>query len=583
MKKSASLRGFSAYRVWTLLPSIEISYLPDLLMFGAGIALFYGVLVVGKTWLGPFTPQVEISRSPLALPAYAGLSLLRITLAYALSLGFALVYGYIAAYNAKAERFMIPLLDVLQSIPVLSFLPGVMLAMVALFPSRQLGVELGAILLIFTGQVWNMAFSFYASLKSIPREMREAAKIYGFSWWQRFTEVELPFAAIGLVWNSMMSVAGGWFFLMACEMFVLGSRDFRLPGLGSYLQTAASVGDTRSILWGVATMIAVIVLLDQFIWRPVIAWAEKFKVEQVESTDTPRSWVLNLIRHSRGLAQIRQKTLRPLGERVMLYFSRVPADDEVEKSSAWKTRVTRVIGVVVLAGMSYGVVRVVMILIGLQKSELQEAGLGLIATFLRVNLTLLLGALWTIPAGVAIGFNPKLARIAQPLAQIAASVHATALFPVVLLLLIRVGGGLGLGSIVLLLLGTQWYILFNVIAGAIAIPTDLKECCSVFRIGGIERWKKLILPGIFPYLITGLVTASGGAWNASIIAEYFHFKGQIFSTVGLGAVISQATDSGNFDLLLAATLCMAATVVTINRLVWRRLYGLAETRFRLET
>jgi NitT/TauT family transport system permease protein len=583
MKKSVSLRGFSAYRIWTQLPSLEISYLPDLLMFGAGIALFYGVLVVGRHWLGPFTPEIEISRSPWALVAYAGYSLLRITIAYALSLAFTLVYGYVAAYNPRAERFMIPLLDVLQSIPVLSFLPGVMLAMVALFPGRQLGVEAGAILLIFTGQVWNMAFSFYASLKSIPKEMREAANIYHFSWWQRFIEMELPFAAIGLVWNSMMSVAGGWFFLMACEMFVLGDRDFRLPGLGSYLQTAASAGDTRSILYGVGTMIAVIVLLDQFIWRPVISWAEKFKVEQVESSDAPRSWVLDLIHHSRSLAQIRKKTVHPLSERVMLYFSRVRSSDDAEPSSAWRIWLVRSLGVVLLAGMSYGVVRVVMILTGLQKAELQEAALGLGATFLRVNLTLLLGALWTIPAGVAIGFNPRLARIAQPLAQIAASVPATALFPVVLLLLIRVGGGLGIGSIVLLLLGTQWYILFNVIAGAIAIPTDLKECCSVFRMKGIERWKKLILPGIFPYLVTGMVTASGGAWNASIIAEYFHFKGHIYTTVGLGATISQATDSGNFDLLLAATMMMAATVVTINRLVWRKLYGLAETRYRLET
>ena len=583
MKKSISLRGFSAYRIWAQLPGIEISYLPDLLMFGAGIALFYGVLVVGRTWLGPFTPEVEISRSPFALAAYAGYSLLRITLAYVLSLAFTLVYGYVAAYNPRAERFMIPLLDVLQSIPVLSFLPGVMLAMVALFPGRQLGVEAGAILLIFTGQVWNMAFSFYASLKSIPKEMREAAKVYQFSGWQRFIEMELPFAAIGLVWNSMMSVAGGWFFLMACEMFVLGARDFRLPGLGSYLQTAASAGDTRSILWGVATMIAVIVLLDQFVWRPVIAWAEKFKVEQVESSDAPRSWVLDLIRHSRSLAQIRKKTVRPLSEHLMLYFSRARSGDKPEQRSAWKTWLTRVLAVVVLAGISYGVVRVVMILTGLQKAEVQEAAIGLGATFVRVNLTLLLGALWTIPAGVAIGFNPRLARIAQPLAQIAASVPATALFPVVLLLLIRVGGGLGIGSVVLLLLGTQWYILFNVIAGAIAIPTDLKECCSVFRMKGVERWKKLILPGIFPYLVTGMVTASGGAWNASIVAEYFHFKGHIYTTVGLGATISQATDAGNFHLLLAATMMMAATVVTINRLVWRKLYALAETRYRLET
>lgn len=583
IKKSITLRGFSAYRIWTQLPSIEISYLPDVLMFGAGLALFYGLLVVGRTWLGPFTPEVEILRSPLALPAYAGYSLLRITIAYVLSLAFTLVYGYIAAYNPRAERFMIPLLDVLQSIPVLSFLPGVMLAMVALFPGRQLGVEAGAILLIFTGQVWNMAFSFYASLKSIPNEMREAAKVYRFSWWQRFIQMELPFSVIGLVWNSMMSVAGGWFFLMACEMFVLGSRDFRLPGLGSYLQTAASAGDTPSILWGVGVMIAVIVLLDQFVWRPVIAWAEKFKVEQVESTDTARSWVLNLLRHSRSLASISMKTVSPLGERLMVYFSQRRSAGEPEDRSPWKIWLVRLLALLLLGGIGYGVVRVVMILTGLQRAELHEAGIGLLATFLRVNVALLIGALWTIPAGVAIGFNPKLARIAQPLAQIAASVPATALFPVVLLLLIRLGGGLGVGSIVLLLLGTQWYILFNVIAGAIAIPTDLKECCKVFRLEGWQRWRKLILPGIFPYLVTGLVTASGGAWNASIIAEYFHFKGQIYTTTGLGATISQATDQGNFDLLLAATMMMAATVVTINRLVWRRLYALAETRFRLET
>jgi NitT/TauT family transport system permease protein len=585
MKKSISLRGFSAYRLWSQLPHLETSHLPDVIMFGAGIALFYGVVTVGRSWLGPFTPAVEISRSLWVLPAYAGYSLLRITIAYALSLGFTLVYGYVAAYNPRAERFMIPLLDVLQSIPVLSFLPGVMLAMVALFPGRQLGVELGAILLIFTGQVWNMAFSFYASLKSIPKDMREAATIYRFSWWQRFIQMELPFSAIGLVWNSMMSVAGGWFALMVCEMFVLGPRDFRLPGLGSYLQTAASAGDTPSILWGIATMVAVIVLLDQFVWRPVIAWAEKFKVEQVESTDAPRSWVLNLIEHSNGLAKIRQKTLRPLGERLLLYFAKKNAEESPEVISAplWRDWMMRALGVLVLGGIGYGVVQVAIILSGLQKVELHEAALGLGATFLRVNVALLIGALWTIPAGVAIGFNPRLARIAQPLAQIAASVPATALLPVILLVLIRIGGGLGLASIVVLLLGTQWYVLFNVIAGAMAIPTDLKECCSVFRMRGIERWKKLILPGIFPYLVTGLVTASGGAWNASIVAEYFHFKGQIYTTTGLGATISQATDSGDFHLLLIATMMMAATVVTINRLVWRRLYALAETRFRLET
>jgi NitT/TauT family transport system permease protein len=584
MKKSISLRGFSAYRLWAQLPSLEVSHLPDVIMFAAGIALFYGVVTVGRGWLGPFTPSVEISRSPWALPAYAGYSLLRITIAYLLSLGFALAYGYIAAYNLRAERFMIPLLDVLQSIPVLVFLPPVMLAMVALFPGRQLGVELGAILLIFTGQVWNMAFSFYASLKSIPKEMRETATVYRFSAWQRFTQMELPFSAIGLVWNSMMSVAGGWFALMVCEMFVLGSRDFRLPGLGSYLQTAASAGDTASILWGIATMVTVIVLLDQFVWRTVIAWAEKFKVEQVESTDAPRSWVLNFVRHSTVLSRIRQKTLRPLNERLLLHFARKHmADKREEPAARWREWLIRVLAVFALIGIGYGMVRVTIILSGLQKAELHEAALGLSATFLRVNLALLLAALWTIPAGVAIGFNPRLARIAQPLAQIAASVPATALLPVILLVLIRLGGGLGIASIVVLLLGTQWYVLFNVIAGAMAIPTDLKECCSVFRMRGIERWKKLILPGIFPYLITGMVTASGGAWNASIVAEYFNFKGQIYTTTGLGASISRATDSGDFHLLLAATIMISATVVTVNRLVWRKLYRLAETRFRLGT
>jgi len=567
-------------RIWSVLPRPSAASLPDLIMFSGGLALFYGIVEVGHNWLGPFHPQVEISRSLSALPVYAGYSLLRIAVAYVLSLLFAVSYGYIAAYRPRAERFMIPLLDVLQSIPVLSFLPGVMLAMAALFPGRQLGVEMGAVLLIFTGQVWNMAFSFYASLKSIPREMREAARIYRFNWWQRFVQIELPFATIGLVWNSMMSVAGAWFFLMACEQF----GDFRLPGLGSYLQAAADNGDTRSILLGIVTMIAVIVLIDQFVWRPVIAWAEKFKLEQVESTSAPTSWVLDLLRRSRGVALIRKRAVRPLREQAVRFFARrneVPADSAGESTAVlvlW-----RFVGGLALGVIGYAVIRVVMILTGLKGWEFHQVGIGLAATLLRVTLTLALGALWTIPVGVAIGFNPHLARIAQPLAQIAASVPATALFPVVLLVLIRLGGGLGVGSIVLLLLGTQWYILFNVIAGAIAIPTDLKESAAVFGIRGWDCWRKLILPGIFPFLVTGMITASGGAWNASIVAEYFHFKGATYSTVGVGAIISAATDAKNFDLLLASTIALAAVVVTTNRLIWRRLYRLAETRFKLES
>ncbi len=578
MKRPERIAFRPLVRIWSVLPRASAASLPDLIMFSGGLALFYGVVAIGHNWLGPFKPQVEIGRSFSDLPVYAGYSLLRIALAYVLSLLFAVAYGYIAAYRPRAERFMIPLLDVLQSIPVLSFLPGVMLAMAALFPGRQLGVELGAVLLIFTGQVWNMAFSFYASLKSIPREMREAATIYRFNWWQRFVQIELPYATIGLVWNSMMSVAGAWFFLMACEQF----GDFRLPGLGSYLQAAADNGDTRSILLGILTMVSVIVLIDQFVWRPVIAWAEKFKMEQVESASAPTSWVLDFLKRSRGVAVFRKRALRPFREQMIHYFAR----HEVRAESAGENQAVlwlwRVVGTTALGAIGYAVVRVVMILTGLHGSDFRQIGIGLFATWLRVNVTLVLGALWTIPAGVAIGFNPRLARIAQPLAQIAASVPATAVFPVVLLVLIRLGGGLGFGSIVLLLLGTQWYILFNVIAGAMAIPTDLKEAASVFGIRGWERWRKLILPGIFPFLVTGMITASGGAWNVSIVAEYAHLKGQTYSTVGIGAMISAATDAKNFNLLLASTIALAAVVVTTNRLLWRRLYRLAETRFKLE-
>jgi NitT/TauT family transport system permease protein len=478
---------------------------------------------------------------------------------------------------------MVPLLDTLQSIPVLSFLPGVMVAMVALFPTKQLGVELGSILLIFTGQVWNMTFSFYSSLKSIPLEMREVAEIYRWSWWQRFTQMELPYSIIGLVWNSMMSVAGGWFFLMACEMFTLGDRDLRLPGLGSYLQTAANAGNTRAIWWGMGVMIGIIVVIDQLVWRPVIAWAEKFKFEQVESTDAPTSPVLDLLRSSRILPFFSRLTFQPAREYLSLHFARSHAATGVGRASRgifhW---LTRLMLAALLAGVAYESVKMVMLLTHLTREELRSIFLGAGATFLRVAFTLFLAGLWTIPVGILIGLKPKLSAIAQPIAQVAASVPATALFPIILLVLIRAGGGLGIGSIMLLLLGTQWYILFNVIAGAIAIPTDLKEVCSVFRFGRTERWRELLLPGIFPFLITGFVTASGGAWNASIVAEYFKFRGHTYLTTGLGAVISNATDTGNTRVLLAATILMAAMVVTINRLVWRRLYQLASTRFRLE-
>jgi NitT/TauT family transport system permease protein len=567
-----------------MLPNSVASLLKDLPIILAGLALFYGLLSLTRYWTGPVDTQPEIHLHPGALPLYALFSWARIMIAYLLSLAVTLVYGYVAAHNARAERILIPLLDTLQSIPVLSFLPPVMVAMVALFPTRQLGVELGAILLIFTGQVWNMTFSVYSSLKSIPRELQEASQIYRLSWWQRFIQLELPYAAIGLVWNSMMSVAGGWFFLMACEMFVLGNRDLRLPGLGSYLQTAANAGDTGAILWGVFAMIAVIVLMDQIVWRPIIAWSEKFKMEQVEASQVPHSPILDLLRRSKVLSVASRSTVAPAREALTLYCAgrcmAPPANPAGHKLGKW---IWLVLGVGAVAGLLYAIGRMLIMLSALSRPELRGIFWGAGTTFLRVEFTLVLAGLWTIPAGVYIGLRPRLSAIAQPIAQIAASVPATALFPIVLLFLIRMGGGLGAGSIILLLLGTQWYVLFNVIAGAMSIPTDLKEVCDVYHLSKIERWRRLYLPGIFPYLLTGFVTASGGAWNASIMAEYFRFKGHTYTTTGLGAVISSATDAGNFPVLLGATIVMASLVVTVNRLLWRRLYGLASTKYKLES
>jgi NitT/TauT family transport system permease protein len=557
----------------------------DAAVFAGLLAILYALFVSARVWFEPFAPVANISSSPRMLPFYAAYSLVRISVAYIISLLFALGYGLAAAKSDRAAKILLPLLDILQSIPVLSFLPGVMLAMVALFPGRQIGLELGSILLIFTGQAWNIAFSFYASLKGIPRELDEAARLYRFSAWQRFTQLELPFAAIGLVWNSMMSVAGGWFFLMACEMFVLGTRDFRLPGLGSYLQIAASEGNTRAILWGMAAMIAVIVVLDQLVWRPAIAWSDKFKFETVEGI-APQSFVLKVLRRSGALAAFYRTAIYPVEERVTQAFV-------VKKTKAIGTAAApenlfnkwtvRALGAIALAAIAWFAFRALSTISQLGQRQLLFLARDAAFTFLRVNASLVLGALWTVPVGVWIGTNPRVAKIAQPIVQIAASVPATALFPVLLLLLIRAGGGMGTAAMALMLLGTQWYILFNVIAGAMAIPTDLKEASSVFRFDRLERWRRLILPAIFPYLVTGMLTASGGAWNASIVAEYFHFQGETLSVRGLGAAISRATDSGNLPVLLAATVMMSLIVVTVNRTLWQRLYRLAATRFKLET
>ncbi len=482
---------------------------------------------------------------------------------------------------------MIAVLDILQSIPVLSFLPPVVLAMVSLIPGHQLGIELGVILLIFTGQVWNLAFSFYSSLKTIPREMSEAARIYRYSAWQRFWQLEMPFAAIGLVWNSIVSVAGGWFALMLCEMFTMGDRNFQLPGLGSYMQSAADSGDVRALFTGIAVVIVIVVATDQLVWRPLIAWSDKFKFEQVESADRVTSPILELLHRSPLLNSLPGKIWTRLEEPV---YRRLASSREcrvVQPLEGDADKRKGAIGYWALAGVvaivaCWAVLQAVVMLRTIAWADLRLLLEGAAATFLRVNAALLISAIWTIPVGVAIGFNPRLARVVQPVAQVLASVPASAFYPVLLIGLIQIGAGLGIGSIALMLLGTQWYILFNVIAGAMSIPSDLREVTSIYHFNRWQRWTKLILPGIFPYLITGMVTASGGAWNASVMAEYSKVKGETLQTIGLGAQISSATDHGRFPIILLATILISLMVVSMNRLVWRPLYRLAETRFKLE-
>jgi NitT/TauT family transport system permease protein len=561
---------------------------PFVLDLGVGaalIALFYGIVWIAQYWASGAVPEVVISLSPAKLPEYAVFTCVRLFIAYLLSLGFAIGFGYLAAFNKRAESLLIATLDILQSIPVLSFLPAVMIAMISLFPTRQIGIELGAIVLIFTGMVWNMAFSFYSSLKSIPRELKEACRINRFSRLQMALQLELPFAAIGLVWNSIVSVANGWFTVMICEMFPVGSRSFRLPGLGSYLQTAASAGDGKAMAWGLVTVGIIIVATDQLIWRPAIAWSDKFKFENVESDSPTRSPILDLLRRSNLLTAMRERTLVPLTE--SLY--RRLAGNEQKRPTAMpdpdqkrSTFATAALGVLLLLAATVLLWRGSLLVRGISAVEYRDLFLGAGATFLRVLAALFLSALWTIPVGVAIGFNPRLARIVQPFAQIAASFPASGLFPIMIVVLLHGGVGLGFGAVLLMMLATQWYIFFNVIAGAMAIPSDLKEVASLFRFSDIQKWKTLILPGIFPFLITGLITASGGAWNASIVTEYYHIHNHVISTVGLGAQIEKATDAGQFHVLLIATIIMALIVVTVNRLLWRPLNRLAETKYRLD-
>jgi NitT/TauT family transport system permease protein len=565
----------------------------DLLILLALLAGAAFLVTAAARWSAPLTPAVKIDLSPTVLPLYAGYSLLRMILGYLLALIFTLVYGHIAATNRRAGIVMVPVLDILQSIPILSFLPVIILALIAAFPHSNVGLELASVILIFTSQAWNMTFSFYHSVRTLPADLQEVSVVTRLRPWRRFTTLELPSSMIGLIWNSMMSWAGGWFFLMASEQFTLGKSSFQLPGLGSYLQAAANAGNTGAILLGLLTLIILIILLDLLFWRPLVAWADKFKIEQSSGADTPHSPVLNALRRSALLATLSSRVFAPLGRMLTRLLDRLQPlpgasyssvqSDKLLGREAFPVRrfvnwaLVGLLGVIVLIGLWF----MILLLIQVSLPTWGELVLATLATWLRTLVALAIGVAWTVPAGVAIGLSPRWSLRLQPVVQVVASIPATALFPILLLALVGLPGGLSLAAILLMLLGTQWYILFNVIAGAMSIPSDLREATSIYHATGWRKWRVLILPAIFPYLVTGMLTASGGAWNASIVSEYVQFNNHTFSTIGLGASIAAAAATRDFPVLLAATLLMAIVVVIINRTLWKRLYTLAEKRYTL--
>ncbi|HEX4322841.1 MAG TPA: ABC transporter permease subunit, partial [Acidobacteriaceae bacterium] len=406
-------RSLVTVRTWPFFIDIGIA--------ACGLAVFFAIVHTAQYWLGAPVPVVPISHSFRALPLYAVYSIVRMGIAYLLSLAFAITYGYTAAYSPRIEAWMIGTLDILQSIPVLSFLPPVVLAMVALIPSHQLGIEMAVIFLIFTGQVWNLAFSFYSSLKSIPKEMLEASRIYRYSAWQRFWQLEMPYATIGLVWNSIVSVAGGWFALILCEIFTMGDRNFQLPGLGSYIQTATYSGDVKALLAGIATVILIVVATDQLLWRPLIAWSDKFKFEQVESADRVTSPILELLQRS-NLSRIPGRVWMSIEEPIYRRLAATKSNRVVHAIDSEDTGPKNSLGfwlfvIFATVAVAWGASRAVLMLQSVTWPDLRLLLLGAGATFLRVNASLLISALWTIPVGVAIGFNPKLARVVQPIAQ----------------------------------------------------------------------------------------------------------------------------------------------------------------------
>ena len=499
---------------------------------------------------------------------------------------FTFVYGTAAARLRRAEKVLVPILDVLQSIPILVFLPLALTFFFRLFPNNLLGLELASIFVIVTSQAWNMTFSFYHSLISQPTELDEAARLYRLTKWQRFWKLDVPSSMIGLVWNMMMSMGGGWFFLTASEavtVFVHGKRITEsLPGIGSYMAAAVAQGSYTEVVIAIVAMIILVVGTNFFVFRPLVAWSDRFRLETSEATEKPKSIVLDLLRRSsiphalgvvtRPIGRLLDRITRPFG------LAEYPLHEDARKRR-WGDFIFW--GVIVAVAAFVVIDLVVYFNANLGFSQFPGiVGMGL-ATFGRVAVLVAVSTVIWVPIGVKIGMNPKLSRYAQPVVQVLASFPAILLFPFVTAIFIALGIPLDIGAILLMALGAQWYILFNVIAGASAIPNDMVEMMSMMRLTRRQRWRQVILPAVFPAYVTGGVTAAGGAWNASIVAELVAWHRQTLNAYGLGNYISTASANGKFALLIAGGIVMSAFVVTVNRLFWRRLYRMAETRFSL--
>jgi NitT/TauT family transport system permease protein len=554
----------------------------DVVIFLAAAALLWLLVRLAHGVTVPWSPATSassVSTDPAELPYYAARSLLRMFVALALSVVFTFGYATAAARSRRARAVLIPLLDILQSVPILGFLSITITGFIALFPGSQLGLECASVFAIFTSQAWNMTFAFYHSLTSQPRDLDEAARLLRLSRWQRFWRLDVPSGMIPLVWNGMMSFGGGWFFLTASEALSVNNHDYALPGIGAYVATASQAGQLDRVLLAVVVMVVMVVGVNVLFWRPLTAWAERFRVENSESAEAPRSLTLNLLRRAHipaALGRVFGTLVYPV-DRALSVFG--PADHPLRTSPVRRRAGDVVFGVLVLALLGYGLARAgAFIGATVGFGALPHVLLLGLITFGRVIALVVVATVVWVPVGVWIGMNPRVSRLAQPVVQVFASFPANFLFPLVTAVLLATGISLNWGGILLMALGAQWYILFNVIAGASAIPNDLREAAANLRLPRGLRWRKLILPAIFPSYITGGITAAGGAWNASIVAEVVHYHGTTLTASGLGAYIAQATATGDAGRILVGVAVMSCYVVGLNRLVWRRLYAVAERR-----